>query len=135
MLLSECEKAGNKIRLSTSVLDIKKFEDGFIVTTPHQSINCTKLVIACGGPSIPKMGATGYGYKIAEQFGLPVISPVPALVPFTFTDGLKAHLKTLSGVSTNSRVHHNKTSFDEACLLYTSPSPRDATLSRMPSSA
>ena len=117
MLLSECEKAGNKIRLSTSVLDIKKFEEGFVVTTSHQSINCTKVVIACGGPSIPKMGATGYGYKIAEQFGLPIIPPVPALVPLTFTDGLKAPLKTLSGVSTDCEVHHTSTTFDEALLF------------------
>jgi len=117
MLLSECEKAGNEIRLSTSVLDIKKFEAGYVVTTTHQSINCDSLVIACGGPSIPKMGASGYGYKVAEQFGLNIIPPVPALVPLTFTDGLKAPLKALSGVSTESRVHHDKTSFDEALLF------------------
>jgi len=63
------------------------------------------------------MGASGYGYKVAEQFGLSLIPPVPALVPLTFTDGLKAPLKALSGVSTESRVHHDKTSFDEALLF------------------
>lgn len=117
MLLSECEKAGNEIRLSTEVLDISKFDAGYVVTTQHQSINCDKVVIACGGPSIPKMGASGYGYKVAETFGLPIIQTHPALVPLTFTDGLKEPLKTLSGVSTDSRVHHNTTSFDEALLF------------------
>ena len=117
MLLSECEAARNEIRLSTEVLGIEKFDSGFIVTTNHQSINADKVVIACGGPSIPKMGASGYGYKVAEQFGLKLIKPEPALVPLTFTDGLKEPLKTLSGVSTDSRVHHAATSFDEALLF------------------
>jgi len=117
MLLAECEKAGNEIRLSTDVLGIEKFDSGFVVTTQHQSLNANKVVIACGGPSIPKMGASGYGYKVAEKFGLTVIKPEPALVPLTFTDGLKEPLKTLSGVSTDSRVHHEATSFDEALLF------------------
>ncbi len=117
MLLAECEKAGNEIRLATTVLGIQKFDDGFIVTTSHQSLNTDKVVIACGGPSIPKMGASGYGYKIAAQFGLNIITPVPALVPLIFTDGLKEPLKALSGVSADSRVHHETTSFDEALLF------------------
>jgi len=117
MLLSECEKGGNEMRLSTEVLGIEKFESGFVVTTNHQSLNADKVVIACGGPSIPKMGATGYGYKVAEQFGLAVIKPEPALVPLTFTDGLKAPLKALAGVSTESRVNHPDASFDEALLF------------------
>ena len=117
MLLAECEKARNEIRLSTDVLGIEKFDSGFVVTTQHQSLNANKVVIACGGPSIPKMGASGYGYKVAEKFGLTVIKPEAALVPLTFTDGLKEPLKTLSGVSTDSRVHHEATSFDEALLF------------------
>lgn len=117
MLLSECEKAGNEIRLSTDVLGIEKFDSGFVVTTNHQSLNTDKVVIACGGPSIPKMGASGYGYKVAEQFGLKIIKPEPALVPLTFTDGLKEPLKALSGVSIDSRVQHGSTSFDEALLF------------------
>ena len=117
MLLAECEAANNEIRLSTDVLGVEKFDQGFVVTTNHQSINTQKVVIACGGPSIPKMGASSYGYKIAEQFGLKVIKPEPALVPLTFTDELKEPLKSLAGVSTESRVHHDATSFDEALLF------------------
>lgn len=117
MLLAECEIAGNEIRLSTDVLGIEKFDQGFVVTTNHQALNTDKVVIACGGPSIPKMGASSYGYKVAEQFGLNVIKPEPALVPLTFTDGLKEPLKTLAGVSTDSRVNHPDASFDESLLF------------------
>jgi len=107
-------KYGNEIRLSTEVLGIEKFDAGFVVTTNHQSVNADKVVIACGGPSIPKMGASRFGYEIAEQFGLKMVKPEPALVPLTFTDGLKTPLKTLAGVSTDSRVNHPDASFDEA---------------------
>ncbi len=117
MLLAECEAVGNEFWLGAEVLDIRRYEDGFVVTTNRQSLNAASVVIACGGPSIPKMGASGYGYKIAEQFGLSIVDPVPALVPFTFTDGLKEPIKALSGVSVNSRVAHKKTSFDEALLF------------------
>jgi len=117
MLLMECDKAGNEIRLSTTILDISRFDQGFIITTHAQSLTADKVVIACGGPSIPKMGASSFGYKVAEQFGLNIVTPVPALVPLTFTDGLKEPLKALSGVSTDSRVTHGDTQFDEALLF------------------
>ena len=117
MLLSECDKAGNELHLSTEVLGIEKFDNNFVVTTNHQSLTADKVVIACGGPSIPKMGASTYGYKVAEQFGLKVVKPEPALVPLIFTDGLKEPLKKLAGVSTDSRVTHTDASFDEALLF------------------
>ena len=122
MLLAELDNANAELWLGTDVLDIRQSElengeVGFIVTTARQSVDCSKLVIACGGPSIPKMGASSYGYKIAEQFGLAVITPTPALVPLTFTDHLKEPLKALSGVSVDSRVCHDKTEFDEALLF------------------
>lgn len=117
MLIAECDKAKNEIWLGTSILDIRRYDDGFIVTTDRQSLNAKSVVIACGGPSIPKMGASSYGYKIAEQFGLNVINPEPALVPLTFTDGLKEPIKALSGVSVNARVSHETMAFDEALLF------------------
>ena len=117
MLLAECQAAKNELRLSVDVLAIEKFEAGFVVTTTHQAINADKVVMACGGPSIPKMGASHYGYKVAKQFGLEVITPVPALVPLTFTDSLKEPLKLLSGVSADSRISHDKAVFDEALLF------------------
>lgn len=117
MLLNECDTAGAQIWLETEILDIAKKEGGFIVTTTRQTLTADAVVIACGGPSIPKMGATGYGYKIAEQFGLNLIEPVPALVPLTFTDSLKEQMKALAGVSADCRVSYEKTDFDEALLF------------------
>ena len=118
LLLSECDKAGNNIWLGTEALDVRKADSGgFVVTTNRQSLTCDSLVVACGGPSIPKMGASRFGYKLAEQFGLNIVEPIPALVPLTFTDNLKEPLKTLSGVSVTSRVSHKNTSFDEDLLF------------------
>jgi len=117
MLVTEMDNAGAELWLGTDIIDIRRDETGFIVTTSRQSINCESLVMACGGPSIPKMGATNFGYKIAGQFGLNVIDPVPALVPLTFTDQLKEPLKALAGVSVNCNVSHDKTAFEEALLF------------------
>ena len=117
MLLNEMDQAGAQLWLGTEILDIRQNETGFTVTTSRQSINSSKLVMACGGPSIPKMGASSYGYKIASQFGLNVITPTPALVPLTFTDHLKEPLKALSGVSVDATVSHDKTEFNEALLF------------------
>ncbi len=117
MLRSECKTSGNRFRFETQVLDIRKSDTGFVVTTSKASWNCTSLVIASGGPSIPKMGASGYGYKIAKQFGLDIIEPIPALVPLSFTDGFKAALKELSGTSLEVQVRHAKTVFEDALLF------------------
>ena len=117
MLLAECNAAGNEIRLGTQVLGVEKLGDGFVVTTPTQTLASHSLVIACGGPSIPKMGGTGFGYKIAKQFGLNVVDPVPALVPLTFTDQLKEPIAALSGVSVDTIVSNERASFDEALLF------------------
>ena len=117
MLLAECAQHDCQIALATPVKGVDKFGDNFIITTERQTLSAAKLVMACGGASIPKMGASRFGYQIAAQFGLKVIEPEPALVPLTFTDPMKAPLKALSGVSTECRVHHQKTTFDEALLF------------------
>ena len=117
MLINECDNYNNEIRLSTEVNGIEKFNSCYAVTTPNQTLTADKVVIACGGPSIPKMGASSFGYKIAKNFGLNVINPEPALVPLTFTDSLKEPLKTLAGVSADSRVENENISFDEALLF------------------
>jgi len=117
LLLAECRDAGNQIRLGTDVLGVEKLGDGFVVTTPTQTLASAALVIACGGPSIPKMGATGFGYKVAEQFGLSVVTPEPALVPLTFTDQLKEPIAALSGVSVDTVVRNERASFDESLLF------------------
>lgn len=117
LLLDECKKAGNKVQLETEIKNIEHRDGVFFVATNKGAVTAKSLVVACGGPSIPKMGATGFGYKIATQFGLNVIEPRAGLVPLTFTDDLKIPLKTLSGVSTDIVVQHGKTQFDEALLF------------------
>ena len=117
MLLEECAKGGNDIRLRTSVSDVALSDNVYTVTTDAGRFDSRSLVVACGGPSIPKMGATGYGYRLAEEFGLAVTETRAGLVPLTFTDALKEPLKTLSGISVPSIVRHGKTAFEEALLF------------------
>ena len=117
MLLSECEKAGNELWLGMGVKTLTKVGELFKVKTDHHTITAHSVVIATGGPSIPKMGASRFGYDIAAQFDLNIIEPVPALVPLTFTDQLKEPLKALSGVSVDATVSHAKAVFDEAMLF------------------
>jgi len=117
MLIFECEQSGNQFRLGTSINGIEKFGSGFAITTTHNTISCKKIVVACGGPSIPKMGATSFGYQIAKDFGLNVIKPEPALVPLTFTDQLKTPIAALSGVSLDTIIKNERIEFDEAMLF------------------
>ena len=117
MLLEECRRAGVELRLGTDVLGVDRMGEGFVVTTATQTVSCESLVIATGGPSIPKMGATRFGYKVAEQFGLDIVETVPALVPLTFTDEATAPLKALSGLAVDVRVANDRHSFDEPMLF------------------
>jgi predicted Rossmann fold flavoprotein len=115
MLREECQSA--QLRLGVRVSAIAKSDDGFVVTTDQGEFHCRSLVVATGGPSIPKMGASGFGYKIAEQFGLKIVPPRAALVPLTFDLGLLAQFKDLSGVSVDAIVGCGKARFDEALLF------------------
>lgn len=117
MLLDECAAGGVEVRLQTAVSGVSRNDSGYAVSTDAGVFRGAALVVACGGPSIPKMGATGYGYRLAEQFGLPVIEPRAGLVPLTFTDALKEPLQALSGVSAPAAVRHGKTLFEEALLF------------------
>jgi len=115
MLLEECRSA--QLRLGVRISAISKIEDGFVVTTDQGVFRCGSLVVATGGPSIPKMGASGFGYKIAEQFGLKIVPPRAALVPLTFDAAMLAQFKELSGISVDAVVSCGKTRFDEALLF------------------
>ena len=117
MLVEECCRAGVEMRLGTEVLGVDRMGDGFVVTTATQTVSCESLVIATGGPSIPKMGATRFGYKVAEQFGLKMVETVPALVPLTFTNEATEPLKALSGLAVDVRVANGRHSFDEPLLF------------------
>ena len=116
MLRDEMDKAGVELKLQTSVKRIT-YDDTYWITLDHDEITASSLVIATGGKSIPKMGATGFGYDIATQFDIPITDVRPALVPLTFSDDTLDRVKPLSGVSVESTVKHNKTKFDEALLF------------------
>ncbi|WP_417685745.1 NAD(P)/FAD-dependent oxidoreductase [Roseibium sp.] len=119
MLLSELNGAGGKLQLETSVsaIEPQAGSAGFLVQTGREELTAASLVIATGGPSIPKMGATGFGYDVARQFGLKVLPPRAALVPLTFSDSNKELCKRLAGVSVDAVVSFGKTSFREGLLF------------------
>lgn len=99
-LLDDLAAAGGELHLQTPVKAITKPDDRFNVSTEHGDLTCASLIIATGGLSIPKIGATGFGYDIARQFGHDIIETRPALVPFTLSGDLKDQFAALSGVST-----------------------------------
>lgn len=115
MLIDECAGGDVQIALNRTVQGIVA-DDGYIVKSDGQKLRAKSLVIATGGPSIPKMGATGFAYEIARQFDLKVIPPVPALVPFTLSSDEQL-FRALSGVSTEVIVRCGKTEFREAALF------------------
>ncbi len=115
MLLAEA--AGVSIQTATDVTGVSKDQDRFTVKTNRGPFTADSLVIATGGPSIPKMGSSRFGYDIAKQFGLIVIEPRPGLVPLTFDTGTLAKLDGLAGVSLDATVKLGKVSFTEALLF------------------
>ncbi|NQE61138.1 NAD(P)/FAD-dependent oxidoreductase [Caulobacter sp. RHG1] len=117
MLLTEMKAAGVKLRLETVVQSVTKADAGYDVTLSSGAVRCASLVVASGGKSIPKMGATGLGYDIAKQFGLNIIETRPALVPLTFEAGMLARLVPLSGVALDAVVSRGKTKFQEGMLF------------------
>ena len=117
MLLAEMRAAGVVLRLETSVQAVARTEGGFEVSLSSGKVACASLVVASGGKSIPKMGATGLGYDIAKQFGLNIVETRPALVPLTFEPGMLARLAPLSGVALDAVVSHGKTRFQEGMLF------------------
>jgi predicted Rossmann fold flavoprotein len=117
LLLAECREAGVEIRLNTSIRSITRTAEGFTVQTDAAPLTCQSLVVATGGKSIPKMGATGLGYQIAEQFGIPLVTPRPGLVPFTFEGAMLEYAQSLAGTAVDVRASIGKTVFEEAMLF------------------
>ena len=117
MLVTEMRDGGVEMRLATVVESVAQMADGFELKLNAGKLRCKSLVVACGGKSIPKMGATGFGYDIAEQFGLPIVETRPALVPLTFDANTLAKLAPLSGVAVDAEVSCGKISFAEAMLF------------------
>ena len=116
MLLAECAAAHVDLRVGHSVGEITR-PDRFCVDTNRGSFIAPALVIATGGLSIPKMGATGFAYDIARRFGLPLIEPRPGLVPLKFTDETLGLCRQLTGVSVETVVSCGRQSFRENILF------------------
>ena len=119
MLLEECRASNVKINLEKTVQSITLNDPRMTLMIDDQKYLFDKVVIATGGPSIPKMGASDFGYRIARQFGHKIIAPEPALVPLTFTDDVLNFTKSLSGVSIDSVLIRSETNQFRDDLLFT----------------
>ena len=117
MLLDECSAGGVTVSMETSIQSVAKDGDLYAVKTNNGDHTCKSLVIATGGLSIPKIGATSFGHKIAEQFGLNVLPLRAGLVPLTFQDEILELCKSLSGLSAEATITCDKTSFSEGLLF------------------
>lgn len=118
LLLAECDKGNVTLRLRSEVLSVARDESGYTLQLNGSTVQAEKLVIASGGLSMPGLGATPFGYKIAEQFGLSVFPTRAALVPFTLHKPLLEQLQTLSGVALETTIDaQNGTRFKEAMLF------------------
>jgi predicted Rossmann fold flavoprotein len=116
MLLKECKRGDVEIRLNCQVDKITK-DQLFIVETNQERFESESLVIATGGLSIPKIGATDFGYRIAKQFGHNIVETRPALVPLTFDEKEQEEFNELSGISIDSIVSCNRKEFRENLLI------------------
>ncbi|HWQ32646.1 MAG TPA: NAD(P)/FAD-dependent oxidoreductase [Blastocatellia bacterium] len=116
LLLDECAEAQVSIRVNCEVRRVRK-NGSFIVETSQGSFAASSLVVATGGLSIPKMGATDFGYRLARQFGLRIVEPKPALVPLTLAEGDLRSLSELSGISVDALVSCRGQQFRENILL------------------
>jgi predicted Rossmann fold flavoprotein len=117
MLLDDLSAAGGELELGIEPGTAAKTQDGYSVATQVGPIACSALVVATGGKSIPKMGASDYAYRTARNFGIGVIEPRPALVPLTFHESRLAPIAELAGVSVEARVMHGRTAFEEGLLF------------------
>ena len=117
MLVGELRAAGGALRLGVEVTAIEQTADGFVANLGDSVVGAQSLVVATGGKSIPKMGASGKAYDVARQFGLAVTPTRPALVPLTIETAQLSRLAPLAGVAAEVRVRCGKTAFDEAMLF------------------
>lgn len=117
MLLDECRQAGVDLRLRTAVQQVEKTESGYLLSTDMGKVASRSLVVATGGLSIPTLGATGFGYEIARQFGHKVLPTRAGLVPFTFSGQLRELCAELTGTSVECAVSCNGESFRENILF------------------
>jgi predicted Rossmann fold flavoprotein len=117
MLVSECIKYKVEIYIDTKIKNLKKNKNSYVVQTDKGLVSSPSIVVATGGLSIPKIGATDFGYKIAKKFDLKVTNLAPALVPLVFEKDILNFCKSLAGVSLNVSIKINKTVFQEGLIF------------------
>ncbi len=117
MLVLECQQAGVGLLMGRKIDNVEKREDGFYVTIDREVFRSQSLVVATGGLSIPKIGATDFGYQLAVQFGLKLLARRPGLVPLTFDQNVLTRCKSLSGLSVEAEVGYRSTAFAEGLLF------------------
>ena len=117
LLTGDLAAAGGELWLSCALGSVRREGTGFAVETARGPVRAAAVIVATGGKSIPKMGATGFGYQLAESFGLPLVETRPALVPLTFAEQELSWMAPLAGVALPARVGCGRVAFDEAVLF------------------
>ena len=117
MLILECQMADVTLKKGVFVTDVDKQDSQYCVAVGPDKYLCESLIIATGGLSVPKIGASKFGYEIAKKFNLNIIEPLPALVPLTFSEKILLKCKELSGLSLEALISFNKTFFEEGMLF------------------
>jgi len=117
MLLLECQMANVTLKKEMIVTNINKKDGRYIINVSSERFLCDSLVVATGGLSVPKIGASKFGYEIAKKFNLKIVEPLPALVPLTFSEKILSMCKELSGLSLEALISFNKIFFEEGMLF------------------
>ena len=117
MLLLECQRANVTLMKETIITDVNKQDNHYFIAVDNNKYFCSSLIIATGGLSVPKIGASKFGYDIAKKFNMDIVETLPALVPLTFNEKILAICKELSGLSLEAIVFFNKTFFQEGMLF------------------
>ncbi|MGJ3232778.1 MAG: NAD(P)/FAD-dependent oxidoreductase [Oceanicaulis sp.] len=117
LLLAETARGGGEVRLETPVAGVEPEAGAWRVAAARGAVSCERVIVATGGLSIPKMGATGFAYDLARRFGHDIVEPVAALVPFTFEGALKDRFSGISGVACDVRARAGGAAFEEAMLF------------------
>jgi len=117
MLLLECQMANVTIKKEIVITDIDKQDSQYFITVDSNKFFCESLIVATGGLSVPKIGASKLGYDIAKKFNLNIVDTLPALVPLTFSEKILIMCKELSGLSLEALVSFNKDFFEEGMLF------------------
>lgn len=119
MLLAECQQGNVALRYQSEVSELNKTENGYQLLINNDVIHCTNLIIATGGMPMPRLGATDFGLRVAKQFGLNVVEPYPALVPFTLAGKHKTLVQDLAGISFPASIRTNGSPEFKEAMLFT----------------